>query len=584
MLGKEAALEDDQIGRRKSRPRHSATPLPLSFQDAVRITKGLGLRYLWIDSLCIIQDDAADWEEQAAQMADVYRSAYLTVAASAAADSSVGVFNRQPRATGRLLNLRGVQMFARFGEMGVKEDLELKATHEAYDATLTPELRNIPAKANRPIDEPESYKFPEYEGIRARAVQPLQTRAWAFQERLLSTRIVHYTANEMIFECRECQVCECSHKPRQPPLSMLSFAHRDRPVPPSAPVQVGPDTRDKPPVNDTDRSDATFIIRREWFQVVEYYSRLGLTVRTDTLPALSALARLFSTAAAVEPRSVPLGSYHAGLWQSHFPENLLWYREKVPAKGPLHAPAPAGEDYCAPTWSWAFYSASEGAIKYWPLRLTRYSTDTEVDHTDRDLQVFSSVHNDPRIRILEVECSPKGPDEFGQVSRGFLRLRAYVVPRPAPSLSPVLSGILPERPYFQILEGNLVHHDDQQTTSVHLFSRESNVMQVSEMLDHHEIDGNSTAHGNQRRRYYYLFIQSQVRKHHHDKTMPHWACSTGLILGEVEPGSWDTLERVGMFEGNWGHGEPYVFPRWPVQTALYTPVAAGGEDMVITIV
>lgn len=66
--------------------------LPKTFQDAVTITRRLGLQYLWIDSLCIIQDSQSDWEAEAANMATVYQNAYVTIAAEAASNSQEGCF------------------------------------------------------------------------------------------------------------------------------------------------------------------------------------------------------------------------------------------------------------------------------------------------------------------------------------------------------------------------------------------------------------------------------------------------------------------------------------------------------------
>ena len=66
--------------------------LPKTFQNAVYVTRGLRYRYLWIDSLCIIQDDTRDWQQESMTMADVYRNSSCTIAASAASDSSKGMF------------------------------------------------------------------------------------------------------------------------------------------------------------------------------------------------------------------------------------------------------------------------------------------------------------------------------------------------------------------------------------------------------------------------------------------------------------------------------------------------------------
>ncbi|KAK7985256.1 hypothetical protein PG988_002878 [Apiospora saccharicola] len=69
--------------------------LPPSFQDAVTITRALGIRYLWIDALCIIQDSAADWATESAKMASVYGDSYLTIAADSSPDSSGGILRKR---------------------------------------------------------------------------------------------------------------------------------------------------------------------------------------------------------------------------------------------------------------------------------------------------------------------------------------------------------------------------------------------------------------------------------------------------------------------------------------------------------
>lgn len=64
-----------------------------TFQDAITLTRQLRVQYIWIDSLCIVQDDRYDWETESATMAAVFQNAYLTIAASLAADSSGGCFS-----------------------------------------------------------------------------------------------------------------------------------------------------------------------------------------------------------------------------------------------------------------------------------------------------------------------------------------------------------------------------------------------------------------------------------------------------------------------------------------------------------
>jgi hypothetical protein len=71
--------------------------LPRTFQDAVIVTRALGIRYFWVDSLCIIQGDKMDWEKEAAKMAQVYQNAYLVIAASGAENPEQGCFSNKHR-------------------------------------------------------------------------------------------------------------------------------------------------------------------------------------------------------------------------------------------------------------------------------------------------------------------------------------------------------------------------------------------------------------------------------------------------------------------------------------------------------
>jgi hypothetical protein len=66
--------------------------LPQTFRDAVDITRRLGISYIWIDSLCIIQDSTEDWNNEASQMCEVYQHAICNVAATGAFDSTEGLF------------------------------------------------------------------------------------------------------------------------------------------------------------------------------------------------------------------------------------------------------------------------------------------------------------------------------------------------------------------------------------------------------------------------------------------------------------------------------------------------------------
>jgi len=71
--------------------------LPLTFQHAIVMAKKLNIQYLWIDSLCILQDDFSDWLEEGSKMAAIYSGAILTMAATASSDSTRGLWLSQER-------------------------------------------------------------------------------------------------------------------------------------------------------------------------------------------------------------------------------------------------------------------------------------------------------------------------------------------------------------------------------------------------------------------------------------------------------------------------------------------------------
>ncbi|RFU28921.1 hypothetical protein B7463_g7420, partial [Scytalidium lignicola] len=75
--------------------------LPKTFQEAIYVTRSFGIRCLWIDSLCIIQDSSEDWQRESVTMSDVYSGSLLNIAATSAEDSKQGLFrDRVPAAVG----------------------------------------------------------------------------------------------------------------------------------------------------------------------------------------------------------------------------------------------------------------------------------------------------------------------------------------------------------------------------------------------------------------------------------------------------------------------------------------------------
>lgn len=136
--------------------------LPKTFQDAVVLTRNLGLPYIWIDSLCIIQDDIQDWKIESAKMADVYRHAYCTVAATGSHGDQEGMFVER------------------------REQDVFRMWHEANNADLM-----------------VTYVDDDISALKELLVHsPLSSRAWTLQEKLLSPRMIQFTRSRAIWECR----------------------------------------------------------------------------------------------------------------------------------------------------------------------------------------------------------------------------------------------------------------------------------------------------------------------------------------------------------------------------------------------
>ncbi|KAM7210996.1 Heterokaryon incompatibility protein (HET) domain containing protein, partial [Rhypophila decipiens] len=123
--------------------------LPRSFQDAALLCWALGIEYLWIDSICIIQDDPQDWQNESAKMTAIYEDAFITIAATAASGCREGLNFNYPRPW-------------HFPQFSVGRAGDLK-------------------------------------GLRQ---QPLYKRGWTLQEMELSPRLIHFAADQLYFVCR----------------------------------------------------------------------------------------------------------------------------------------------------------------------------------------------------------------------------------------------------------------------------------------------------------------------------------------------------------------------------------------------
>lgn len=263
--------------------------LPRLFQDAVRIVRKMGQRYLWIDSLCILQDCPEDRDKESINMASVYSNAYFTLAAVAANNSSEACSTS-------LSSFDPVFREKRI--LGVSKDGCRIPVH---------------ARSRIPhfiLDAPQE-RWANF---------PLLTRGWVYQERLLSRRIVHFNKHEIVWECNEYTACQCIPQAGYPP----DFKRWHSEV-------LGLD----PDIKPADCSAAG----RRWRQMVSEYTELALTKSSDRLPAIRGCAK--------QMRRCMSGRYLMGLWEDNLLDDLLW----IPLDS--ERPAARPDEYRSPSWSWA---------------------------------------------------------------------------------------------------------------------------------------------------------------------------------------------------------------------------------------
>lgn len=212
----------------------SAFKLPKTFQDAFYIAFKLNIRFIWIDSLCIIQDDEDDWLTQASKMGSIYEGASCNIAATWAPDGDGGCFTKKETRTISLNYPPG-----RTWEYYVHSDL-------LYYEDL----------------------------MEAR----LNTRGWVTQERYLARRQLSFAKSQIYWECRELSASE--QFPNGIPRTLIDLSPYNQAVPP-----VGKPTLDH---------SSTIERRAAWAGLVDFYSNCKFTRLSDKMVALSGLARNMS--------------------------------------------------------------------------------------------------------------------------------------------------------------------------------------------------------------------------------------------------------------------------------------------------
>lgn len=381
---------------------------PATLKDAITVTRELGIPYIWIDALCIFQDQERqeakeDWAREAGRMRSVYRGAAITIEAAAAT--------------------RGRESFL-VERQSSKPYCPLP--WRSSDNTTTVYLRPL-------VDITDNQLL----GTR------IFTRGWTLQERVLAPRTLSFGRQQMSFECANGFVDETgrsSQLPRATELylskdSMLQL-RRDRSLWACWVRSLSHTLRLPPVVSLISAYNIGWTTQGAidvpggywstyygyWRGMIEQFTERQLTNSADRLPALSGLADEF--------RRTTGDTYLCGHWRGELITSLAWrvndlYDPKgeyahypgIPTSNFVNGPYPDSikppDHYAAPSWSWA---SVQGRVYFW---LMSYQL---RDRKVKELARVKSVHVTPK----------HSSDPFGSVCDGYLVLQAPVLHIPDP--------------------------------------------------------------------------------------------------------------------------------------------------------
>jgi hypothetical protein len=308
--------------------------MPKTFLDAMTVCRGLKIRYLWIDSLCIMQDkdDLLDWSREAGLMHKVYSFSHLNISASDAPDATHGLFRNHVKPTLGRLTIREY-----IGdEPSVLKDFFV---HEIYDLG--------------------DYWRSDVE------LSPINKRGWVFQERLLALRVIHFSNTQIYWECREKSTCEtfpnlefstiytCAPTMYQPGLDYKYYMAK------AAVQELEPE-----------ELAACYNI---WDRIVGSYVHTKTTESKDKLVAISGIANHL--------RSILKDTYIAGMWRQNLESQLTWHHNDMTGR------SSRPKDYRAPTWSWASIDGTISTCekRYTPLELKVSVEDVQLTYKTHDV-------------------------------------------------------------------------------------------------------------------------------------------------------------------------------------------------------
>ena len=261
-----------------------AKDLPATLRDATKVTRALGLRYLWVDSMCIVQDDSADWNYESLTMSRVYGQSTCTIAAAASISGNGGCF------------------------------------------VTRNQFRIRPCTVPNPFKTDSKYSFhvrSQYlNEIHAREIRRSvwYKRGWVFQERTLSPRLIIFSGSQILWDCNTIQAAEtwpCGKTGKDYIDQFESLAKE------KARFETLLD-----PLQGVSRDHTA------WWSFIKGYIPSELTLQSDRLVALEGVATLIEKLTGQK--------YCCGLWlNDDLPRSLLWRPSAPQLSRSVGRPAPS---------------------------------------------------------------------------------------------------------------------------------------------------------------------------------------------------------------------------------------------------
>ena len=315
----------------------SCSALPKTLQDAVITAKSLGFTYLWVDALCIQQDNIEDKEREMALMQQIFQNASITIVAARASDSTQGFLN---------------------------------INWGLAPTTVLPIIQYLePSKSENRIGSIGLY-LEEIDRVR----EPLHTRAWTLQEVLLAPRLLVYGRNRLVWKCLQGEHVDdetdwngyCAIAG----LTTIRFGRRGEIIRPPLSTQSADIVAY---TSEPERQPELF---RIWKRVIMDYSSRHLTNPMDKLPALSGIATYF--------RDAMEDTYLAGLWEKQLVYQLSWIpKDKATRQGVWRAPS----------WSWV---SVDGSIVFYADKFLHCDKMAEL----RSCKVTPAMQTAPLSRVI----------------------------------------------------------------------------------------------------------------------------------------------------------------------------------------